>query len=71
MSSLGDAVNAIKSIILIEERIKVQGAKLDRLSDAVIDIDRRLVRLEATLDIVLRRATSTSLPLAISDQSGS
>ncbi len=65
MSTWGDAINALKSIILIEERVKTQGAKLDRLADTLIAMDRRLVRVETMLDIVLGRATSTPTPRAL------
>jgi hypothetical protein len=51
MSTLGDALAAIKSIILIEERIKGQAEKVEKLAQLVIDIDRRLVRVETTLDL--------------------
>lgn len=66
MSAFGDALGAIKSIILIEERVASQGGKLEKLADLVVQMDRRLVRIETTLDIVLRRDSSMS-PLAISD----
>jgi hypothetical protein len=53
MSTLGDALAAIKSIVLLEERVRNQGAKLDKLAEAVFEMDRRLIRVETTLDIVL------------------
>jgi hypothetical protein len=65
MSTLGDALNAIKSIILIEERVKTQGAKLDKLSESLVAMDRRLVRVETTLDIALRRGSAPPAPLSI------
>jgi hypothetical protein len=54
VSAVGDALAAIKSIILIEERVKSQGAKLEKLADLLVEMDRRLVRVETTLDLALR-----------------
>jgi hypothetical protein len=60
VSAIGDAINAVKAIILIEERVKSQGMRLEKLADLLVDVDRRLVRVETTLDIVLRHAGSTA-----------
>ncbi|HWK46209.1 MAG TPA: hypothetical protein VNT30_15920 [Stellaceae bacterium] len=62
MSTLSDALGAIKAIILIEERVKSQTTKLEKLSEAMIDLDRRLVRVETTLDLVLHRGPSLDNP---------
>ena len=62
MSALGDAINAVKAIILIEERVKNQGAKLEKLADLVVGMDRRLVRVETTLDIAKRHAGPAAPP---------
>ncbi len=56
MSTLGDAISAVKSIILIEERVKNQGAKLEKLADLVVGLYRRMVRVETTLDLAMRHA---------------
>ena len=56
MSALSDALAAIKSLILIEERLQSQGAKQDKLTEQIVDLDRRLVRIETTLDLLLRSA---------------
>jgi hypothetical protein len=63
MSTLGDALAAIKSIILIEERIKGQAEKVEKLAQLVIDIDRRLVRVETMLDLAARRPVDPAIPL--------
>ena len=63
MSAIGEALSAIKSIILIEERVKAQAAKLEKLAELVVGIDRRLVRVETTLELAMRRAgPSPDLP---------
>lgn len=55
MSTLGDAMAAIRSIILIEERVRQQGEKVEKLANSVVDIDRRLVRVEAMIELALNR----------------
>jgi hypothetical protein len=68
MSAIGDAINAVKAIILIEERVKSQGARLEKLADLLVDVDRRLVRVETTLDIALRHAGATPTAPLIAEQ---
>jgi hypothetical protein len=46
MSVVSDAIAAIKKVLLLEERIQSQGRKLEQLSTIVVDIDKRLARLE-------------------------
>ena len=62
MSTLGDALAAIKSIVLIEERVKGQGEKVEKLAQLVIDVDRRLVRVETTLDLAMHRPADPKIP---------
>ncbi|MGI6246304.1 MAG: hypothetical protein ACOYJQ_11100 [Pseudochelatococcus sp.] len=57
MSALRDAMAAIRSIILIEERVRQQGEKVEKLANLAIDIDRRLVRVEAVIDLAFHRRT--------------
>jgi hypothetical protein len=71
MSTLSDALAAIKSLILIEERLQSQGAKQDKLAEQIVDLDRRLVRIETTLDLLLRRTNGLPVAKAIPhDRSG-
>ncbi len=65
MSALGDALNALRIIILLDERVKSQGAKLEKLVESVFALDRRLVRVETTLDIALRHGSAAQAPLSI------
>ncbi|MGV6871571.1 hypothetical protein ACUSIJ_02610 [Pseudochelatococcus sp. B33] len=67
MSALRDAMEAIRSIILIEERVRQQGEKVEKLAALAVDIDRRLVRVEAVLDLALRRAPERG-PLRITHE---
>lgn len=46
MSVVSDAIAAIKKVLLLEERIQSQGRKLEQLSTIVVDMDKRLARLE-------------------------
>jgi hypothetical protein len=66
MSTLSEALAAIKSIILIEERVKSQSEKLERLAQLLVDVDRRLIRVETTLDLAMRRSgrSEGSLPIS-------
>jgi hypothetical protein len=66
MSTLSEALAAIKSIILIEERVKAQSEKLERLAQLVVDVDRWLIRVETTLDLAMRRSGQAEAPLPIS-----
>lgn len=73
MSLYGEAIAAIKSVILIDERVQSVAWKLDRLSDEVRDMKDRLIRLETVVEItrsdggVLRLAER---PGAQSDSAG-
>ena len=60
MSAFADAMGAIRSIILIEERVKSQGASLEKLANLTVDLDRRLVRVETMIEMALRREASST-----------
>ncbi len=70
MSLYGDAVGAIRSIILLDERVQSMTIKMDKLADAVRNIAERLVRLETIVEIarqdgtVLRIAARPNTPEA-------
>lgn len=53
MSGLGEVLASIKSIILIEERVKTQSARLERLAELVSDLDRRVVRIETAMELAI------------------
>ena len=52
MSLYGDAIAALRSMVLLEERIQGVTKKVDRLGDEVRDINGRLIRVETIIDIV-------------------
>ena len=52
MSLYGDAIAAIKAVIVIDERVQSVSKKLDKLADEVRDIKDRLIRLETVVEIV-------------------
>ena len=61
MSTVGDALAAIRNVVLMQERIDVMNRKLDRLSDDVKGlneytgaIDKRVVRIETMIEIGAR-----------------
>ena len=62
MSTLGDALAAIRNVVLMQERLDVMNRKIDRLADDVKDlgqyafaIDKRLVRIETMIEVAGRR----------------
>jgi len=65
MTLYGDAISALKSIILIDERVQSLAGKVDKLTDEVRGLAQRLIRLETVVQIaradgvVLRIATWT------------
>jgi hypothetical protein len=52
MSLYGEAIAAIKSVILIDERVQSVAKKLDKLANEVRDMKDRLIRLETVIEIV-------------------
>jgi hypothetical protein len=58
VSVLGEALASIKSIVLIEERVKSQSARLERLAELVIDVDRRVVRIETAMELAIGGRTA-------------
>ncbi len=56
MSWARDAVSAIRKIVLIEDRMESLTVQVRHLADGYIDLDRRLVRLEAKFDLIEKMA---------------
>jgi uncharacterized coiled-coil protein SlyX len=50
VSTVGDALKALKQAILLEERISSQGKKLEELAGIVVEMDKRLTRLEGRME---------------------
>ena len=51
MSLYGEALSAIRSIILLDERLGSLSGKVDKLADEVHDMGLRLVRLETIIEL--------------------
>jgi hypothetical protein len=54
MSALGDAVKALRALILIEERGADHARKIETHSNQLVDLDRRLVRIETLLAVSMK-----------------
>ena len=58
MSWARDAVSTIRKIVLIEDRMESLTVQVKNLADGYMDLDRRLVRLEAKFDLIEKMAAS-------------
>lgn len=63
MSSLGDALEAIRNVVLMQERLEVLNRKVDRmaddmkgLSDYAAALDKRVIRIETMIEMTQRQA---------------
>ena len=75
MSLYGDAIAAIRSIVLIDERVQAQSRKVDKLADEVLALRERIIRLEAVIEVLLQtRAVAPRQPSrgrrSIADEQG-
>ena len=64
MSSVSDAFAALKNVMLMQERIDglrnditKNTVDLNRLTDRVFDLDKRVVRIETMIEMTERQAT--------------
>ncbi len=51
MSVIKDAVNAMKEVILLTDKVEKTGAVLSEISKELREHDRRLIRLETMVEI--------------------
>lgn len=51
MTLYGDALAAVKSVILIDERVQGLTGKMDRIADELRHMSARLTRLETIIEI--------------------
>ncbi len=58
MGTLGDALGAIRRVILLDERIYSQSRKLEQLADAMVAMERRLATMEGRIDGFLAAAAA-------------
>lgn len=54
MSLYGDAVSAMKRVILLDERVRATSEQVKELSQEIRDVRERIIRIEAILEIALR-----------------
>jgi len=50
VSAIGDALKALRTVILLEERITSQSRKLEQLALNMIEMDKRLAALEGRME---------------------
>ena len=62
MTFYGEAIAAIRSMILVDERVQTLVGRVDRLADDVQAMDKRLVRLETIIEVA--RPDGATLRLA-------
>ena len=62
MSALSDALAALKNVVLIQERLDVVrrevtelAGTVDKLDDRMIEIDKRVVRIETMIELSRQR----------------
>lgn len=51
MSAIKDAIDAMKQVLLLNEKVDRVSTVLDKVTDELRDHDRRLVRLETIVEI--------------------
>ena len=69
MSWARDAVSAIRKIVLIEDRMESLTVQVKDLADGYMDVDSRLVRLEAKFDLIEKMAAPGRRALPVKSRS--
>jgi hypothetical protein len=54
MSLYGDAIAAMKRVILLDERVRTTSDRMKELSQEVRDMRERIIRIEAILELAMR-----------------
>ena len=60
MTWAGDALAAIRKIVLIEDRINDLTEHVKALADSYSELDRRLLRMEAKFELIERMGSSST-----------
>lgn len=55
MSVIKDAINAMKEVVLLSDKVERAGSTLSELSKELRNHDRRLLIIETTIDIAKHR----------------
>jgi len=58
LSAIGDALKALRTAILLEERITSQSKKVEQLALNVVEMDKRLAALEGRMEGFLAAASA-------------
>jgi len=58
VSAVGDALKALKTAMLLEERISSQAKKVEQLALSVVEIDKRLAALEGRMEGFMAAASA-------------
>ena len=58
MSAIGEALAALKKVILLEDRISSQGKKIEQLATIVVEIDKRLSAMEGRMEGFMAAASA-------------
>jgi hypothetical protein len=56
----GEAVAAIRKIVLLDERVTRLADRVGKLADSYAELDRRLLRIEAKFELLERLAAARS-----------
>lgn len=56
MSLVRDAIEALKKVILMEDRIRSMSGKIERLAAEMVEMDKRLVAMEAKFELMVQMA---------------
>jgi hypothetical protein len=60
VSWAGEAVAAIRKIVLIEDRVAQLADRVDRLTNSYVELDRRMLKIEAKFELIERLAASSA-----------
>jgi hypothetical protein len=58
VSLLGDAIQALRQVVLLDERVRALSADVERMSKEVTDLRDRVSRIEGMLAVGLARSLS-------------
>lgn len=68
MTFYGEAIAAIRSMVLVDERVQTLVGRVDRLAEDVRAMDRRLVRLETIVEVTRRDGATLRLVSRLDDE---
>lgn len=68
MSALGDALAALKNVVLMQERLDVMRSDLSRtaedvrgLNDYISAVDKRVIRIETMIEMTVRAGSQSRI----------